>query len=211
MWTIIESLALESVKIINWEKRKRNLPKNALCTISVDGTVFKTQEPQPFDKAWMSAKFKGAALKYEVAISIFSGDIVWIYGPHRGGKHDLTIFREQLLAKLEEGELVEADQGYRGEATWIRVRDDYSTKAEKREKDRIRARHEACNRRFKCWGILKQEYRHDLKKHLWLMRAIGGFTQLAIDNGGCLFGCEPMTKPREVFLVDDIDLDLFKP
>jgi hypothetical protein len=47
----------------------------------VDGTDFKAQEPYPFNRKWMSHKYKGAALKYEVAISIFSGDIVWIYGP----------------------------------------------------------------------------------------------------------------------------------
>jgi len=81
-----------------------------MCCISVDGTDFKTQEPHPFNKKWMLAKYKGSALKYEVAISIFSGDIVWINDPHRGGKHDLTIFRESLMQLLEEGELVEADQ-----------------------------------------------------------------------------------------------------
>ena len=100
-------------------------------------------------------------MRYEVAISIFSGDIVWIYGPHRGGKHDLTIFREKLMLLLEEGEMVEADQGYVGEADWIRAKEDYQTVKERREKGRIRNRHETCNGRFKCWGILKQEFRHD--------------------------------------------------
>lgn len=181
------------------------MPKDAPCCVSVDGTDFKTQEPHPFNKKWMSVKCKGSALKCEVAMSIFSGDIVWIHGPHRGGKHDITIFREKLLHKLQDGEMVEADQGHKGEADWIRVREDYCTKEEKKEKNWIRARQEACNGRFKCWGILKQEYRHDDKQHGLVFRAIAGFTQMHIDNGGCLFGCEPVTKPKEKHSVDDLE------
>jgi len=208
-WLVIEGLALVSLDIIDWNKRKRNMPGNALCLVSVDGTDFKTQEPYPFNSKWMSHKCKGAAVKYEVAISIFSGDIVWIYGPHRGSKHDLTIFREKLMTMLEEGEMVEADLGYTGEADWIRTKDDYSSREERREKGRVRNRHESCNRRFKCWAILKQEYRHDLAKHGHLFHAIAGLTQLAIDNGSCLFGCEPKrtTKPTAAYDVDSYDLE----
>jgi hypothetical protein len=37
--------------------------------MTVDGTVFKTQESHPFNGKWMSHKFNGAALKHQVAIS----------------------------------------------------------------------------------------------------------------------------------------------
>ena len=124
-WAVIEALANESATIICWEKRKRNLPDSAICSVSVDGTDFKVQEPSPFNPKMKSHKFNGSALKYEVAISIFSGDIVWVYGPHEGSKHDITIFRESLKGILEDGEMVEADQGYRGEEDFIRVKDDY--------------------------------------------------------------------------------------
>jgi hypothetical protein len=49
-----------------------------------------------------------------LGISIFSGDIVWRNGPHRGGKNDITIFVERLRDMLEEGEMIEADAGYKG-------------------------------------------------------------------------------------------------
>ena len=116
------------------------MPVNAICCVSLDGTDFKTQEPTPFNKQWMSVKYKGSALKYEVAISIFSGDIVWINGPHRGGKHDLTIFREKLRKLLAKGEMVEADAGYRD--VKCRHPDVVVSRSDGRAKARARPRNE---------------------------------------------------------------------
>lgn len=52
VWLVIEQLALHSVSTIKFDKRKRNLPKDALCSMSIDGTDFETQEPCPFNKKW---------------------------------------------------------------------------------------------------------------------------------------------------------------
>lgn len=204
---IIEAVAPTSSDVIQWGKRNRNLPADALCSVSVDGTDFKVQEPFPFNRKMVSHKFNGSALRHEVAISIYSGDVVWVCGPHRGAKHDLTIFREKLKHMLNEGEMVEADKGHVGEADWIRTKLDYETVKERREKGRARHRHETCNRRFKCYGILKQERCHDLKKHEWVVRCIVTLTQLGIDHGDCLFGCEPSTKKKALHSIDDVDLD----
>jgi hypothetical protein len=83
----------------------------------VDSTGFKINEPSyPLNPKMNSHTFNGAGVKYEIGISMFSGNIVWINGPQRGGKHDdITILREALKQKLEEEELVEADSGYKGE------------------------------------------------------------------------------------------------
>lgn len=210
VWKVMESLALRSVDLMQFAKRKRNLPPDAICAVSVDGTDFKVQEPFPFDRKWMTHKCQGAGLKCEVGISVFSGDIVWVCGPHRGAKHDPTILREKLMHPPEEGEIVEADSGCVGEADWIRARDDCATVHERREKNRLHARHETCDRRFKCWGILKQEHRHDITKHELVFRSMAVLTQLGIDNGQCLFGCEPTTKKTEenqTHSIDDINLD----
>ena len=62
VWIVLEKLALISTKVIDFHKRKRNLPNDVWCSISVDGTDFKVQEPYPFDKKWMSPKYKGSGL-----------------------------------------------------------------------------------------------------------------------------------------------------
>ena len=81
-WIYIENLALLLTSIIDFSKRNRNCPKDAWTRMSVDGTDFKTQEIHPKNPKMISPKYNGSALKYEVGISIYSGDIVWVYGPH---------------------------------------------------------------------------------------------------------------------------------
>ena len=67
----------------------------------------------------------------------------------------------------------------------------------------LRARHETCNRRFKVFGLLKQQFRgNNLKQHGWVFRSVVALVQLGIDHGDCLFGCEPMTK-KKAFYGDD--------
>ena len=196
VWLWIDSIAVYSKKVILWEKRNRNVPDNVWCRASVDGTDFMTCEPFPFDKKWKSPKFKGGGLSYEVAISIYAGDIVWIYGPCRGAKHDITMFRDALKDMLDEGEMVEADRGYRGDDK-VRTPDDFEDIFEMGDKNRIRARHESCNHRFKVWGILKQQYRHNTESHGVVFRAIAAITQMGTDDSDCLFACTTTKTKKE--------------
>jgi hypothetical protein len=65
----------------------------SISKVSVDGTDFRINQPTPFWKGWYSHKFKSAGVHYEVAISIQSGDILWIHAQLPCGKFlDLTIF-----------------------------------------------------------------------------------------------------------------------
>jgi hypothetical protein len=94
-------------------------------------------EPSPFSKDWYSHKFKAAGIRYEVAVCIQTGDIVWINGPFKCGKWpDVKIFRAELQQKLLPGEMVEADNGYRGSFA-IRTPRDYVSLADLRAKKNI--------------------------------------------------------------------------
>ena len=89
--------------------------------MTVDGTDFWIPEPSPFDRKWFSHKFNHAALRYEMALCIQTGWIVWTNGPFCAGSHsDVKIFRAGLKRELDLYECVEVDRGYVGEMAFLR-------------------------------------------------------------------------------------------
>ena len=139
---------------------------------------------------YYSHKFLKSGYRYEVGLCIRTGDIVWINGPFECGKWpDISIFRDSLLSHLDPYERVEADDGYIGEAPrHIKCPKSFTNpELTVRMQARVRSRQETINRRFKQWGILKQEYRHDLTKHGDVFRAIVVITQLTQNLGDRVF------------------------
>jgi hypothetical protein len=185
MLTIYFSLFIQ----LKWENRFRG-DQGKTCKVTVDGTDFRIQEPTPFSNEWYSHKFKGPGWRYEVAVCIQTGDIVWINGPFKAGKWpDLKIFRRTLKQQLAPGEMVEADNGYRGEPYHARTADGFVSRADNRAKQSTIARHETVNRRLKQWGCLKQVWRHDRRLHKTGFAAVAVITQLAFENGEPPFQC----------------------
>ena len=84
------------------------------CLLSVDGTDFQVSEQ---GRKFYSHKFKGSAVRYEVALCILTGEICWIHGPFPAGSWpDIVIFQNSLASNLGPFEHVEADDGYIVEA-----------------------------------------------------------------------------------------------
>ena len=99
------------------------------------------------------------------------------------------IFGDALVSELEEGERVEADDGYVGEApAKVKCPKSFVNPVENEGmQSRVRSRHETVNKRFKQWGILNQIYRHNLDNHAYVFRAVVVLTQLSMENGEPLF------------------------
>ena len=101
------------VKQIIWENRRIGDTGND-CLISVDGADFRT--PQ-HGKKFFSFKFRASGLRYEVALCVLTGEIVWVHGPFEPGMcNDLMIFQSALMSMLDPGERAEADDGCVGAA-----------------------------------------------------------------------------------------------
>jgi hypothetical protein len=101
---------------------------------------------------------------------------------------DVSIYKAGLLQRLVDMELVVGDQGYRGNPTLVCPKVPLYRKY--RECFALaRARHETVNGRFKMWGCLFQEYRHDRKKHGDIFSSVVVLTQLAFENGNPPFRC----------------------
>ena len=92
---------------------------------------------------------------------------------------------------LEQGERVEADNGYGGAADKIKCPDNSCNPVENEGmQSRAQYRHETINGRFKTWGILQHTYHHDIRRRGEFFRAIAMTTQLAISNDSPLFSVE---------------------
>ena len=116
LWEWIEKIAALKDEVIIWED-ELNDPDTETFILSVDCTDLRTWEPSshPFlniDKKEMSHKHNHAAKKFEIALSLFRPQIAFISGPHSGGTHDLTVFRQRLKYRILDGKLVIADRGY---------------------------------------------------------------------------------------------------
>ncbi len=79
---------------------------------------------------------------------------------------DVAIFDSVLVHCLEQGERVEADNGYVGRPDKIKCPKNDCNPAENRVMQGIvRSHHETFNGWLKAWGILGNVYRHDIREH----------------------------------------------
>jgi hypothetical protein len=153
--------------------------------VTVDGTDFKVNEPKPFNPAYYSHKFKHAGVRYEVAVCIQTGYIVWVNGPFPcGAWPDLRIARDALHDCLDDGEMYIADSGY-DEGNQHCFTPDGTNSFEQRQMSLARARHETINGRFKTFRAMSDEWRHSLEKHGPAFRAIACIVQVHIKADHC--------------------------
>lgn len=159
------------------------------CLISVDGTDIRIPE---HGRVFYSHKFKKSAFRYEVALCILTGDIVWLNGPYPAGKWpDINIFRDSLQSHLERGERVEADDGYIGDhPSFVKCPGGFTNpKITEFMQQRVRNRQESINKRLKQFRCLAVPWRGNLLKHGTVFRAVAVITQLSINHGEQLFPC----------------------
>ena len=147
-----------------------NDPNSEEFIITIDGTDCRIWEKQhdlfPVDTKLCSSKFNHAAYKYELALAIRHNKIVWVNGPFKaGGKHDITVFREEGLKDMmlaTGGKLAIVDRGYTTSKADEVMMLAFPNSADSKElalfKSRARARHESLNGRLKMLNILNDTF-----------------------------------------------------
>ena len=89
-----------------------------------------------------------------------------------------------MKKKLDEGELVLADQGYTDDSCLL----SYHVSVQDRPlHSLIRARHEVVNKRFKQFAVLTSNYRHHIDLHRFVFHSIANLTHLMMENNEPLF------------------------
>jgi hypothetical protein len=132
----------------------------------------------------------GPGYKYEVGVCIQTGDIVWINGPFKAGRSDVTIFQEDgLKDALCDNECVECDAVYVGEEKFKAPKVGQS-RADRIQKNKVRARQETMNSRLKIFRILDDVFRHQLSRHGDAFRAAAVIVQLGFDLHGPMYDVE---------------------
>lgn len=159
------------------------------CLVSVDGVDFlfkgrKLDSGEP-DPSYYSYKFRNSALRYEVAVSIRTSNIVWISGPYLPGVfNDLMIFRHGLIAYLDPNERVEADDIYKAEPLYCKCPHSLTAREDQqRMRGRLRRRHEKINIFLKNFHCLDVAFRHGGVKHGACVRAVAVLVQLSMEQG----------------------------
>lgn len=193
LWSWIERIASLKEKKVVW-KSALDDPETAIFIITVDGTDFRCREPKhptmPVDQKFCSHKHKHAAVRYEIALSIFTGNVVWVSDPYPAGVHDMTIFRSGLKKKVKPHKLVVADRGYRSgrpDEKFMSTPNEMDSKEVAKFKSRARCRQESFNGRLKNFSVLADTYRHDITKHKFVLQAVVVIVQTQIDLGASLF------------------------
>ena len=155
--------------------------------VTLDGTDMPVE--MKFSEKFMSHKFKGNGLKYEVGVCIATGHVVWVHGPARAGQKDITLARQAFVSFLNDDEMAIADSGYRGEVQHINPPNlmHFCLGDEYYDASVARAYHETVNSRFKSKQVLVKRFRHSLAFHLACFRAVAVITQLNIEAGESLF------------------------
>jgi hypothetical protein len=180
LWHWIGKIAALKAKKIVWDPSLGSSDTESFV-VSIDGTDFKTWEKKhetmpPVDRGQMSHKFNHGAVKYEVAMSVFRPQCIWISGPHRrGGKHDITIFREGLKQKIKPGGKAIVDRGYvsnRRDEKMLAQPNACDSKALNNFKSRARLRQETFSGQLKFFYALSQTFRHHVDKHKLVLEAV---------------------------------------
>ena len=157
---------------------------------SVDGTHCPICEPTkgyPYSKnpKYMSHKFHRSALAYEVALSIFTSNIVWINGPFPAGTQDPDIMLKPngLKSHIPLGKKVVADSAYKRTAlaSVVSISNAMDTKDVRLFKRRVRSRQEHVFSRMKVFRVLTQEFRHGESYHCVVFEAIAVICQIEMD------------------------------
>jgi hypothetical protein len=198
VWCWIRKIAALLPTKINFLDRWDD-PDDETCElfiVGIDGTDCKIFEQKhevfPMDRQLMSHKFKHAALKYEIGVAIYENKIVWVNGPFPGGRHDLTIFREDgLKDRMPEGKIGCLDRGYQtsrpDEVNMLATPQIGDDPELHKFMSRVRCRTETVMGRLKNFNVLSETFHHGPEKHECAFKACAVIVQYQIDHGAYLY------------------------
>jgi DDE superfamily endonuclease len=122
--------------------------------MSIDGTHCRISEPRKNPSAtWYSHKLNKPALAYTVGLHIYESKIIFISDSYAAGTPDITMFKEEVMEKIPDGQKIIGDQGYKGYPDKICIKNEFDPDSVKLFKQRVRSRHETFYKRIKSYQV----------------------------------------------------------
>lgn len=138
---------------------------------------------------WYSGKHKEHTIKYEVGVSLVSGEICWWAGGVPGCSHDIKVNKTMgLLDHLNDDEYLLGDKGYSGPKYVTPIRGKAENLSEKQKawnsflgKSRVLV--ENVFARFKNFAVLRHKWRNNLALHPYVFSLLAQIVNVEIQFG----------------------------
>jgi len=168
---------VERIRALKILKIKMKLQWSTHFTVSVDSvhcrfheTKHDTLSKNPKN---YSHKFNGPALAYELALSIYSNEFVWMCGPVKPSTSDLAIYKSGLKSQIPANKKIVCDGGYRDKKDpRLATPNSHDPPDLLTLKAWCRMRQEQFNQHIKGFGCMKQNFCHSMERHRDCFEAI---------------------------------------
>eukprot|EP01121_Diplochlamys_sp_Union-15-3_P005270 TRINITY_DN1559_c0_g1_i2.p1 TRINITY_DN1559_c0_g1~~TRINITY_DN1559_c0_g1_i2.p1 ORF type:complete len:324 (-),score=16.00 TRINITY_DN1559_c0_g1_i2:63-1034(-) len=199
VWKVSKPTYEKWIWKIDFEERKRPRTPNSIFSnafLCVDVTECTLEKPtnRYTRNMFYSGKSKAVTLKYEVAVSVDSGQICWVSECSPGTFHDATILQHQgLLDMIGEDEVLIADKAYVG---YDMVYHPYKSPKTREQLEwnkmigSIRVVNERAIRCFKLWNCLSHNWRHEICLHPIVFKVIAHIVHIMLEYS-------PLQKPNK--------------
>mmetsp|Transcript_127681 Transcript_127681/g.357504 ORF Transcript_127681/g.357504 Transcript_127681/m.357504 type:complete len:295 (-) Transcript_127681:377-1261(-) len=182
-WKMVEAIHDLHPQVIRMANRFDGWDRNVSnAALTIDCSDNACLESWPFDTTMWSHKINGPAWKYEVGLSIYTGNICHWDGPHKPSVADITIFRGNLMQKLDAGECVESDSGCAGESC-LKTPSIAKSRTGRSQKSAARAQQENIFMKVKKFGAFSTPFVHTKEKHKLAYGAVLVMLQLGLELG----------------------------
>lgn len=158
----------------DWLLSCRHIVQNTFRLM--DGTDCRTQKPTFFNSRLLSYRFQWPDVRCGIAVSNGDENTVWVTSSFsRDECPDMKICRSHLCNMLLPNEVIVSDNGYQFE---IFVTFDTVSLDERPVGSILRARHKICNAQLKHYNILRNTFRHSIRRHNAASYAVAKLTAL---------------------------------
>ena len=165
------------------EKRDESDSTTYDCLITTSAIDFPVLDPSPTKSKkghspYYSHHVKGPALRYEVGVSIFGGDIVWTNGPFRAGNSTESEIFESLKESIDPDEIAEQFSRLN---LFCDKKPEPDTRMAKMVPSKTRDRQKMVKDCLMSFKVL-QGFRHGILSHDKVFHAIVALVQLSIEK-----------------------------